>query len=335
MRLLLSLALLVFITASWVERPKAHTGAADPAAAAMAFMQALPLADQQRAGLAFDDPQRTAFRWTPGRRAGVPLSSLTPEAREELSHLLNLVLSQQGAVTVDAILATEAALGVIEGRPSYRDPERYYTAIFGRPGSERWGLRFEGHHLSINLTFEGTRAISGTPLFLGANPETIGDGPDAGLRAMARQVDRAWDLYDSLSVEQQTKARQVRSGFQGFLTRPGSLRAPATRDAGAGLAWQDLTPPQRDALIAVAVSYIEILGDRLSVPAIAVLVEEEAPYLRFHWSGADNRGGAYYYRINGRRLFIEHNAQNGGTHIHAIWRDAAGDWGGGGEIPAE
>ena len=36
---------------------------------------------------------------------------------------------------------------------SRRDPGLYYTAVFGKPGdSTPWAWRFEGHHLSINVT---------------------------------------------------------------------------------------------------------------------------------------------------------------------------------------
>ncbi len=304
----------------------AHEGAADPAAAAESFLESLPASQRERAALAFDDRQRTAFRWTPGRRAGIPLADISPEAQAELRSLLSLVLSERGQLTVDAILATEAALGVLERRPLYRDPELYYTALFGRPGAERWALRFEGHHLSVNLTFAGTKAISGTPLFLGANPETVPSGSDQGLRALAEQVDLAWDLYASLNPEQRDLARAANAGFGGFLTRAGALRPPDAPPIGIG--WEALSAAQQDLLIRLAVSYVETLSEDLSRPYIEELLREEAPSLRFHWQGGDSKGQAYYYRLAGERLFIEHDAFNGGRHIHAIWRDAGEDWGG-------
>ncbi len=309
-----------------VTQASAHKGAIDPAAAAKDFLDALGAEQRDRAALAFDDPQRTAFRWTPGRRAGVPLAELSPDAWAELRNLLNLVLSERGQLTVDAILATEAALGVLEGRPQYRDPELYYTAVFGSPGADIWALRFEGHHLSVNLTFQGATAISGTPLVIGANPETLPDGPDQGLRALKEQVDLAWALYDALDEEQRRLASASGGGFDGFLTRPGSLRPPDAPPLG--IAWSDLTADQQDGLLALAASYVEILGPGLSAPYLEELIRDEAPSLRFLWQGGDRKGQAYYYRLAGDRLFIEHDAFNGGRHIHAIWRDAGQDWGG-------
>ena len=58
----------------------------------------------------------------------------------------------------------------------------YSLLISGDPGEgNRWGLRFEGHHLSINLTFmrdqNGNFQVAGTPLFLGAFPMVVPASP--------------------------------------------------------------------------------------------------------------------------------------------------------------
>ena len=59
----------------------------------------------------------------------------------------------------------------------------YSVAIFGEPGSELWALRLEGHHLTINLTFErdntGNYRVDATPLFLGAFPVRLPPSPSA------------------------------------------------------------------------------------------------------------------------------------------------------------
>ena len=41
---------------------------------------------------------------------------------------------------------------------SRRDPGLYYTTIFGKPAAAAaWAWRFEGHHLSINVTSSRAR----------------------------------------------------------------------------------------------------------------------------------------------------------------------------------
>jgi len=41
----------------------------------------------------------------------------------------------------------------------FRDPGRYYVALFGEPAATApWGFRYEGHHLSVNLTLRRASA---------------------------------------------------------------------------------------------------------------------------------------------------------------------------------
>lgn len=57
-------------------------------------------------------------------------------------------------------------------------------AFFGEPDSERWAFRFEGHHLTVNLTFERDRSggyrVYATPLFLGSFPMIAPPSPEPG-----------------------------------------------------------------------------------------------------------------------------------------------------------
>jgi hypothetical protein len=58
-------------------------------------------------------------------------------------------------------------------------------------------------------------------------------------------------------------------------------------------------------------------------------VAQEFDKLAFLWAGSGERNEPHYYRIQGERLFIEYdNAQRGGNHIHAVWRDLANDFDG-------
>lgn len=67
-----------------------------------------------------------------------------------------------------------------EGR--YKQFCEHSIAIFGEPGSDHWAFRFEGHHLTINMTFErdaetGGFRVAATPLFLGAFPMVTPPSP--------------------------------------------------------------------------------------------------------------------------------------------------------------
>jgi len=50
--------------------------------------------------------------------------------------------------------------------------------------------------------------------------------------------------------------------------------------------------------------------------------------IRFGWAGAVEPGRPHYYRVQGPSFLIEYDAsQNGGNHVHTVWRDFTGDFG--------
>jgi hypothetical protein len=291
-----------------------------------ALLDSLTPETRARTVYRFDDGERFRFRWTPGRREGVRLDELGTHQLHALRDLLRTLLSDNGVRKVDAIIATEAALGVIEGSPDYRDPDKYWTAVFGDPGPGIWAMRFEGHHLSVNLTLRGAEIISATPLFLGANPERVPSGPDAGLRALADEVDLAWALYASLDAGQREVARGSDEWFAGFLTSPGERRAKLGKPAG--LHASALTAGQQQRLRRLIAAYVDTIAPSYAAPYLERAFVQEWPTLRVFWSGADTPGNSYYYRIAGQRLLIEHDNHAGGSHVHAVWRDAEHDFGG-------
>ena len=48
----------------------------------------------------------------------------------------------------------------------------------------------------------------------------------------------------------------------------------------------------------------------------------------FTWAGGTDRGAQHYYRVHGPSFLIEfNNTQNGGNHVHSVWRDLKHDFG--------
>lgn len=273
----------------------------------------------------FDSLERFNFRWVPANRKGIRLDEMTVKQQHALSSIFRTVLSEDGEKKVDAIIATEAALGAITNSPDYRDSGKYYTTVFGQPGAGKWGLRFEGHHLSVNLTFTGSELISGTPLFLGANPETISSGPDQGLRALKLEVDEAKILFNSLTDSQKKKAEGSGEWFAGFLTDAGSRRADLGKPSG--IPATELSDAQQKQLRKLIAAYVNTLNHAYASNYLAREVKNDWNNVHFFWKGGTAEGENFYYRIAGKRLFIEHDAHAGAKHIHAIWRDAGSDFG--------
>jgi len=308
------------------DAPAAHPTDLAVTAQVRAFLEGLDATKRGRTALTFSDPERHNFNWLPGSRRGVRLDELDQTQTHQLRDILRTVLSESGVRKIDSILATETALGVIENAPEYRSAGKYYTTVFGVPGPGTWALRFEGHHLSVNLSFEGDTLTSATPLFLGANPETVPTGPDKGLRALKAEVNLAFALLSALSPEQLARARGSDEWFAGFLTDPGERRVNLGKPAGIPVA--ELRAEQSEMLKNLVRAYLGTITPAYALPYLDELIAGDWANVRFYWKGAMARGnGGYYYRIAGRQLLIEHDGLSGGSHIHAIWRDVVKDFG--------
>jgi hypothetical protein len=136
MAVLGSLSAAFFLQAA-AEAP-AH--AARMAGAARAFLATLAPAEAAKARYPFE------------ARAGLALKSMAPAQREAALALLKAGLSEKGYAKVETIRSLEDVLAGLEGSSS-RDPGLYTLAVFGEPSeSGTWGLRYEGHHVSLNWT---------------------------------------------------------------------------------------------------------------------------------------------------------------------------------------
>lgn len=277
------------------------------------------------AQFAADDAKRYQFNWLPGIRAGVRLDALDAKQTANLRNILKTILSEAGALKVDAILATEAALAVISKSPEYRNPGKYYTAVFGKPGDQDWALRFEGHHLSVNLSFKGEELVAATPLFTGANPETIPTGPDKGLRALEQEVDLAKALFESLNDTQRGLATASDEWFGGFLSDPGSRRPKQAKPIG--ISTSKLDEEQSTLLRKLIAAYVKTVNDDFAEEYLNSRVNSEWDKLRFYWRGETASGADYFYRIASDTLLIELETQGGDRHIHTVWRDREQDFG--------
>ena len=88
-----------------------------------------------------------------------------------------------------------------------------------------------------------------------------------------------------------------------------------------------MTQPQRAQLRRVIEVYAAAFEPGLRAARLARAAEgfDDA---RFAWAGPTERGQPHYYRIQGPRFLIEYDSsQDGGNHIHTVWRDFDGDFG--------
>ena len=169
--------------------PTVSTLIQDIAAQATRYLDSLDEAQRTRTSYAFDDPELTRWHWTtPGNfpRNGLPLRKMGTDQRDAAFALLQTSQSAFGLQKSLDIISLQNDLG--------NDPELYYVTVFGTPGVEPWGWRWEGHHLSRQFTIVGEQ-VAMMPFFLGSWPTTT----EAGLRAMASEEDAALELINSFT----------------------------------------------------------------------------------------------------------------------------------------
>jgi Protein of unknown function (DUF3500) len=291
--------------------------------AARALLAAFDEAGARSLALPWDSDARRRWYYTPRRRAGVALGDMGGAQAAATRALLAVVLSQRGRDKVEDILTLEGILGRVEGNPGVRDPGRYHVMLFGAPSPDApWSWRFEGHHLSINVTQVGD-AVASTPAFFGANPARVHSGPRAGMRVLAAEEDVARALFATLTEAQWTRARIAERAPDDLVTG-NDPRARLARFEG--LPASELTDDQRARLWDLVEVYTGNLHPVLARAHRARIERAGVGQLHIAWAGSREPGRAHYYRVHGPTHLIEYD-NRGGNHIHAVFRDLEGDFG--------
>jgi hypothetical protein len=310
----------------------AAPAATSSAAAAQALGSALTGSAKAKAMLPLDHEARTQLNYVPMVRAGVPLEELTDAQKAQAHSLLRSGLSETGYATAQKIIAHEDILREIEkaaGVTNYmrRQPLLYYTAIFGTPSADGWwGWRFEGHHLSVNVTHAGKAGDIVAPLFFGSNPAKVLSGPHAGLRILAAEEDEARALMALFTADQKTKAVIAPETTNDIVTTNKPKAEIAQFD---GVAAGTMTAPQKAQLRKLIDVYAARFPAAQRTSQLARIDKAGFDALHFAWAGSQDVGKKHYYRIHGPTVLIEYdNSQNDANHIHSMWRDPEHDFGG-------
>ena len=298
--------------------------------AAQAFLAALPDDQRAKASFAYDDTERLNWHFIPRPRKGLPLKDLGGKSQSAAHRLIASGLSAAGYEHALNVMSLEEILYLLEtgdraARRDRRDPQKYYLSIFGQPTTDgAWGWRLEGHHISLNYSISDGKVVATTPEFFGANPGKVEAGPGRTLRVLAAEEDLARQILKLSSPEQRKKML---------------IDAKAPSDIrGGGAPQPDVTPPVGVSLSAMSADQQKLLGELLAeyLRNMPSDVERERTArinaagrdkIFFAWWGDSAVDKPHAYRVQGPTFLIEYNnTQNEANHIHAVWRDLAGDF---------
>lgn len=323
--------------------------------AAQAFIASLNAEQKNKAIFDFGNEERVHWDFVPLQdaktrtytRKGLPLEEMNMNQKKAAFELLKASTSKLGLKTIQVIIYQEAMLLEHEKGMGemIRNPGWYFFSIFGTPSKTgKWGWRFEGHHVSMNFTLEGTHVISCTPNFLGVNPAEVKEGPSKGTRFLPEMEDYARALFKSLNTKQKELAYQFkhfddpgenpktenRSEFK-YLPR---TKSPLVGNP-IGVPVSQMSDYQQNLLKALFKAYIQYFPDDIAKVEQDYFNHNNFDFNEtyFAFSGSPEIGEAYTYRIQGPQILIEfRNIQedalgNKNNHIHSCLRHIKGDFG--------
>lgn len=304
-------------------------GGAEPAA--KAFLASLSAEQKKQATFGLDSTERLDWHFVPRDRTGLSLLALDGEQSELLGPLLASALSPEGLLEARGVIKHENILRRIEtaagsAMASRRDPGLYFTSVFGTPSSTApWAWRFEGHHLSLNVTQLPGQPPSVGPVFFGANPATVPSGVEAGFRLLAGEEDLARELVSLLPEERRKIAIVDDTAYPDIVTFNDVKPRPLDPQ---GLAAADMNAAEQKQLRRLVELYVARLVPASAKDVWARLERAGFGKLRFSWAGSIEPGQKHYYRVHGPTLLIEYdNTQNDANHIHSVWHDPRNDFG--------
>ena len=306
--------------------------AARMAEAATAFLDALgdDATARAQASIAFSDAAaRQDWHYVPRQRAGRSFRSMDATQEQRAYELVTTGVSLPAFAAITTIIGLEDVLEQLEGRAFSRHRADYAVTVFGTPGASAWGWRFEGHHVSINVTIVDG-AVAATPLFLGSNPaEVLSGAGTVVVRPLAGEEDLALALFGALSGPQRDEALLGTTAPEDILT----TNAPTLDElpGAAGVRLAALAVAGRAAAETLVQHYL----DRLPAPEAEawwgrLLAPTTGSFgdLRFAFAGEAAHRAPHYYRVVGPDLLIEYdNTQNDANHVHTVLRDPRRDFG--------
>ncbi|MES2733019.1 MAG: DUF3500 domain-containing protein [Bacteroidota bacterium] len=303
--------------------------------AATDFLALLEPTKKAQALLLFTSPERVRWHNQPSHmhhRAGIYLKDLTKEQKQALHSMLRNALSEQGYLKTVGIIQLDELYRQTLSEAASRDSslpfygQDYYTiAIFGNPTTDNdWGWRLEGHHLSLNFTVTPA-GIAGTPMFMGANPAEVAEGPYAGWQVMGAEITLARKLLASLNDRQRAKAISQAPMPDDIMTRTGE--EPFLKNI-TGVSAADLNNSQQEILIDLIQVYVGNLTNKQATEQLEKIRHAGLDKLHFMWAGSTKPGEALYYRIHSPSFIIElDNRSYEPNHIHSVWWNLENDFG--------
>ncbi|AXB42732.1 DUF3500 domain-containing protein [Amycolatopsis albispora] len=274
---------------------------------------------------------------------GIRLEFQPAGVRQRALELVRASLSPGGFELVHNMMLINGFLGEVVGLERILNEFSYNFALYGRPDPVApWGWQLFGHHCAVHcLVVEGRMVVS--PIFLGAEPNEIDEGPHAGVTAFTERIRLGTDLMAALPAGQRhaavTYRRMVDPDMPPGRVHPGDERhlAGAFQDNRVipfeGIRVADM-PEQAQR---IALDIVETFVSPLPAGPRAARMREVRSWLGetwFSWIGGHEPGDVFYYRIQSPVIIVELDHHCGvfldydtpkPFHVHTVLRTPHGN----------
>ncbi|WP_105566973.1 DUF3500 domain-containing protein [Microbacterium halophytorum] len=272
---------------------------------------------------------------------GLRLEFQPQEVRDAFLAVVDASLSPRGARDVRTMMRINGFLGDVVGLPGIMNEYSYNASLFGRPSlTEPWGWQLFGHHCAVNcLVIDGQMVVS--PVFLGAEPNEIDEGPHAGAVAFTERIAIGRRIMAELDDAQRAAAitHASMTDLPAGRLHPGDERhlAGAFQDNRVigyeGVRVAELSARAQELVWGLVADFVSILPEG---PARLRMAEIRAQLgdTWFSWIGGTGPDEPYYCRVQSPVVIVELDHHCGvflmndtpqPFHIHTVMRTPNGN----------
>ncbi|SDW57724.1 Protein of unknown function [Arthrobacter sp. yr096] len=274
---------------------------------------------------------------------GLRLDEVDPAVRDAMLAVVEASLSPEGYALARSLMRINGFLGELVELPLLMNEFSYNVALFGTPSeTEPWGWQLFGHHVALNCLVAGSQLVI-SPVFLGAEPDVIDDGPHRGVKVFKERIQWARELMAALPVDLRADA-VVFEQMQDPAMPEGRLH-PGDERHLAGCFQDNRVIPYEGIPVTSMPAAATALLDRMVEDSIAYLpAGPRAARLReirelysetfFSWIGGWEGDEAFYFRVQSPVVILELDHHTGvfldnhhpaPFHMHTVVRTPNGN----------
>ncbi|XEV04695.1 hypothetical protein FSHL1_009982 [Fusarium sambucinum] len=276
-------------------------------------------------------------------RHGIRLEEASKDLVAALHNLMKASLSKEGYEKAHGCMKVNQFLGEVVNGSKVLNENSFNFVIFGTPSQgEPWGWQIFGHHLCMNCFMVGTQMVI-SPVFMGAEPNIIDQGPHEGLELFVDQEQTALRLMQSFDASIQ-KDVQIYKKLSGPEYPPGRWHRADQRHLGGAFQDNRIIPYEGVKVSTFSKSQQDVVRNLVQLSLNYLPEKALAAHLReidthwdntwFCWIGGYGDRDAFYYKVHSPVIMVEFDHHSGvflnnkeplPFHIHTLVRTPNGN----------